>query len=139
MRRSKHFLLSTLLLLLVMIGTALKAESPQTSNPCGMGPSDWCPAAAGDACGKYRDLNACKNDPSCQGISYKGESVVACQDSPTGFSPNCPSVGCMSKCERLDKTRCETYAGSPWYACAWVEGRCWRGSDPQARLSKNPK
>jgi hypothetical protein len=125
-------------LLLCLAAGACGAEPAKSSNPCGLSPGDWCSAAPDDVCGKNKNLDACKRDARCQGIPYKGESVVACIDSPTGFSSNCPSVGCMSKCEGLDEPHCRAYSGTPWYACAWTDGHCWRASDPRALPKKNP-
>jgi hypothetical protein len=65
--------------------------------PCGLSPSDWCPSPAGDPCGQHKDLSSCKADKRCKGMPYAGESVIACSDDGSGFSPNCPTVGCISR------------------------------------------
>jgi hypothetical protein len=71
--------------------------SAKPRNPCGMSPRDWCPSPPGDLCGKHKDVPSCKADPRCKGMPYRGESVVACEDDGSGFSPNCPTVGCISR------------------------------------------
>jgi hypothetical protein len=81
--------------LVVLLGCASTSASPK--NPCGMSPRDWCPSPAGDPCGKHKDVAACKADKRCRGMPYRGESVVACTDDGSGFSPNCPTVGCISR------------------------------------------
>jgi hypothetical protein len=71
--------------------------SAKPKNPCGLSPSDWCPSPAGDPCGKHKDVASCKADKRCKGMPYSGESAVACLDDGSGFSPNCPTVGCISR------------------------------------------
>jgi hypothetical protein len=66
------------------------------SSPCGTGPSDWCPAPAGDRCGRHRNVAECKADLACYGMPYRGESVVRCSVDARGFASNCPTVGCSS-------------------------------------------
>ena len=66
------------------------------SLPCGMSPRDWCPAPAGDPCGRHRTAADCRADAACYGMPYQGESVVACQLDARGFASNCPTVGCTS-------------------------------------------
>jgi len=63
---------------------------------CGMSPQDWCPAPVNDPCGKHKSVSACRSDPACFGLPYKGESIIACQMDKRGFSNNCPTVGCTS-------------------------------------------
>jgi hypothetical protein len=65
--------------------------------PCGFGPGDWCPAPAGDLCGRHRTAAECKADKACYGMEYRGESVVACRFDDRGFASNCPTVGCTSQ------------------------------------------
>src|SRR5260370_29021181 len=74
------------------------APAPAAAQPraCGMNPSDWCPAPAGDPCGRHRNVAACRADPACNGMRYEGESVVACQVDGRGFASNWPTVGCSS-------------------------------------------
>jgi len=64
---------------------------------CGMSTDDWCPAPSGDACGRHKDVAACKADPKCKGMRYRGESFAPCKDDGSGFTPNCPTVGCISR------------------------------------------
>ena len=77
--------------------SASSVTTTATPNPfCGMSPSDWCPAPAGDPCGAHRDVASCRADERCVGMRYRGESVVACMFDARGFATNCPTVGCMS-------------------------------------------
>lgn len=64
---------------------------------CGTKTDDWCAAPAGDACGVHKNVAACKADKKCKGMRYTGESLVACKDDGTGFTSNCPTVGCISR------------------------------------------
>ena len=63
---------------------------------CGFGIKDWCLAPPGDACGRHRNVAACRADPACYGMPYRGESVVPCIYDQRGFASNCPTVGCTS-------------------------------------------
>jgi hypothetical protein len=72
------------------------ADVPGRTLACGMNISDWCPAPPGDPCGRHRDTAACKADPACYGMPYRGESFVPCVLDQRGFSSNCPTVGCTS-------------------------------------------
>jgi hypothetical protein len=86
---------STLLIaasILVAASANIWAQTP----PCGMGISDWCSAPPNDPCGAHRNSVACKADPRCYGMPYRGESVVPCILDPRGFASNCPTVGCTS-------------------------------------------
>lgn len=85
--------LAALALVLGSAGT-LAAESPPVS--CGLSPSDWCALPVGDPCGEHKDAEACKADPHCSGMPYRGESVIACIFDARGFATNCPTVGCIS-------------------------------------------
>jgi hypothetical protein len=78
---------------LIVVVFLLMAAPAAASNPCGIAPGDWCQAPAGDPCGRHRDAAACRADPACYGMPYRGESVIACLPDPRGFSPNCPTVG----------------------------------------------
>jgi hypothetical protein len=80
-------------ILSLTIGAGAAADGGEL---CGLGPSDWCPAPAGDPCGRHLDEAACRADPVCFGMPYRGESVVACLWDERGFAPNCPAVGCTS-------------------------------------------
>jgi len=79
-------------LLVASLPSLAGAQSP----PCGFSPNDWCPAAAGDPCGRHRTVATCRADPACYGLPYRGESVVACIPDDRGFASNCPTVGCIS-------------------------------------------
>jgi len=84
---------------LLGLAVLLAASAPaaaQQRQPCGINPNDWCPAPAGDPCGRHRNVAACRADPACFGRRYEGESVVACQLDSRGFASNCPTVGCSS-------------------------------------------
>jgi len=84
--------LSLALPALAAAGASAFAQPPA----CGMSPNDWCPAPAGDPCGRHRNAAACRADPACYGMPYRGESVVACILDERGFASNCPTVGCTS-------------------------------------------
>jgi hypothetical protein len=77
--------------------TGSHAPSPMAQRPCGLSPSDWCAAGKNDPCGVHKDAAACKADPACYGLPYRGESVVACRFDARGFGLNCPTVGCTSR------------------------------------------
>jgi hypothetical protein len=83
------------LLAAMFIVTGAAGASAQRST-CGMGISDWCPAPPGDPCGRHRNTAACRADPKCYGMAYRGESVVPCILDERGFASNCPTVGCTS-------------------------------------------
>lgn len=83
-------------LFLAVCGCKSSAPSGPVDPSCGMSTSDWCPAPAGDPCGAHKNVDACKADPKCVGMPYRGESVVACQYDERGFGTNCPTVGCKS-------------------------------------------
>lgn len=65
--------------------------------PCGLSPTDRCPAPPGDLCGVHRTEASCRTDPQCAGQRYRGESVVACRPDGRGFWSNCPAVDCLSR------------------------------------------
>ncbi|HLX06559.1 MAG TPA: hypothetical protein VKY89_01715 [Thermoanaerobaculia bacterium] len=81
---------------LAALATLGLAPGP-VSRPCGFRPDDWCPAPAGDACGRHHAEGACRDDPGCRGLPYRGESVVACIPDAQGFWSNCPAVGCIAR------------------------------------------
>jgi hypothetical protein len=83
---------------LTAVSTLALAAAPlhAQSSFCGMGLRDWCPAPAGDPCGRHRNTAACRADPQCFGMTYRGESVVPCILDARGFASNCPTVGCTS-------------------------------------------
>jgi hypothetical protein len=84
--------------IVLMIGAFLLAGSSSRAqdHPCGTRTSDWCPAPAGDPCGRHRNTAECKADAACYGMRYRGESVIACILDARGFASNCPTVGCTS-------------------------------------------
>ena len=95
------FYLSLALTTLATTGCAVAAESngatvSQQQAVCGLKPDDWCPAPAGDPCGRHHNVATCRADSSCYGMPYKGESLTACTIDSRGFSSNCPTVGCTS-------------------------------------------
>src|SRR5438067_3851568 len=82
----------------VLVLLAANTAAGQPSNlPCGFSPKDWCPSPAGDPCGRHRSQQECRADPACEGMRYRGESVVACMQDEHGFWINCPAVGCISR------------------------------------------
>lgn len=86
------------------------AERAASAN-CGSSPSDWCASPAGDPCGAHHNAGACSGDPHCEGRPYTGESFVACQLDARCFATNCPTVGCLKRCEELSAAACR--AASP--------------------------
>jgi hypothetical protein len=86
----------SLLALAALTTAAAPAPAAEQRRPCGMNSSDWCPAPPGDACGRHRNVAACRADPACYGMRYEGESLVACIIDQRGFASNCPTVGCTS-------------------------------------------
>lgn len=97
-------------------------DTPRPVHPriaCGFSPGDWCPAAAGDPCGAHTDKASCQADARCEGVRYQGESMVACQWDDRCFAGNCPTVGCVSRCEGLDEAGCVANKDR----CGW-EGAC---------------
>ena len=90
------------LLLLPVLGCAA-SPAPAEKDPapaeraCGLSTDDWCPSPEDDACGRHTDEAACRADPACMGMPYRGESFVACQPDGAGFWSNCPAVGCITR------------------------------------------
>ncbi len=85
---------------LVSFCACVHAQSPPREKPpatCGLDPSDWCPSPAGDRCGEHHDEDACRADARCEGMPYRGESLVACKPDGKGFWSNCPAVGCVTR------------------------------------------
>jgi hypothetical protein len=64
---------------------------------CGASFQDWCPSPPGDPCGEHKNKASCQLDARCNGMHYRGESVVACKYNERGFATNCPTVGCISR------------------------------------------
>lgn len=89
---------------------------------CGNRPSDWCASPSSDPCRVHHDASACSGDPRCEGRPYSGESVVACQLDARCFAANCPTVGCVQRCEELSVAACR--AAAP--RCSVEGARCVR-------------
>ncbi|OAF11568.1 hypothetical protein AXW67_22395 [Bradyrhizobium neotropicale] len=83
-----------MLVALMLVAVLALAQTPPQI--CGTAPNDWCAAPPGDPCGHHRNVVACRADPACYGIPYRGESVLACRLDARGFALNCPTVGCTS-------------------------------------------
>ncbi len=64
---------------------------------CGTSIEDWCPSYRGDPCNRHKTAAACKADPKCYGMPYRGVSFVPCFLDERGFASNCPTVGCTSR------------------------------------------
>ncbi|HZM50391.1 MAG TPA: hypothetical protein VFE68_07875 [Vicinamibacteria bacterium] len=63
---------------------------------CGRHSNDWCAAPAGDPCGAHKTVDACRADPACTGMKYRGEGPE-CKTDERGFGIGCPTVGCISR------------------------------------------
>jgi hypothetical protein len=74
---------------IVSVGAAQDRE-------CGTLPGDWCPAPAGDPCGRHKNASECRGDFDCNGVPFRGPTKIACLTDRRGFSLNCPTVGCRS-------------------------------------------
>jgi len=86
------------LLILILASLALPSEGQANGRrPCGMALGDWCAADRGDPCNRHKNTAACKADPKCFGMPYRGESLIACVFDERGFASNCPTVGCTSR------------------------------------------
>ncbi len=94
-----------------------------SASNCGLSPQDWCSSAPGDPCGKHKAKKTCEDDLQCEALGYRGESVVACMKDGRGFARNCPTVGCRSRFELLQKSDCEFYA-TEYGISKWENGRC---------------
>ena len=73
--------------LFILVGNANPAAGQR--NPRGLSPRDWC--------GRHANERECRADPACEGMRYRGESVVSCMPDGRGFWSNCPAVGCISR------------------------------------------
>lgn len=98
------------------------AAERAAADDCGNGPGDWCASPPRDACGEHRNAGACSGDPHCEGRPYTGESFVACQLDARCFATNCPTVGCVRRCEELTPAACR--ANAP--RCSVVGSTCVR-------------
>jgi len=84
----------------IVLTLAAAATGPAAADaPCGLLPSDWCPAPPGDPCGAHADEASCRANARCAGLLYRGESLVACVPDGHGFWRNCPAVGCVSRAD----------------------------------------
>ena len=120
-------LLLVLLLSLLFAAHVARADVPEAAHSfpfCQMNPQGWCPSANWDRCGRHSDTPSCKADPDCQGLPYRGESVVACLSDGKGFATNCPSVGCANRCIGLDSAQCRQYQAPPYSLCRWLGDHC---------------
>jgi hypothetical protein len=84
-------------MVLIVIALGTLANAAEFSLPCGLNPKDWCASPSDDPCGRHKNERECRADPSCKGMKYRGESVVACEADERGFWRNCPAVGCISR------------------------------------------
>lgn len=82
--------------LAALLMVALVCGASPAAGQCGISIRDWCASSPGDPCGRHPNERACRADPGCVGIKYRGESVVACLPDGRGFWTNCPAVGCVS-------------------------------------------
>jgi hypothetical protein len=93
---STSLLLLAFAALMAMPAFAVAQPVHRPRPTCGLRPQEWCSPPPGDPCGRHRNAAACRADPACYGMRYRGESVVACQVDERGFGINCPTVGCTS-------------------------------------------
>ena len=107
--RPRRLLPSAILLMtlaMVEIAVAHGGAAAETApNVCGLSPTDWCHTPAAASCGRHPNEEACRADPRCAGLPYRGESVVACSPDGHGFWINCPAVGCISRSSGVARTR----------------------------------
>lgn len=89
---------------------------------CGSSTNDWCAAPAQDPCGEHHDTRSCRSDSRCEGIPYSGEAAANCTLDVRCFASNCPTVGCVSRCETLREQTCEGHG----YRCSWDGAMCER-------------
>ena len=75
----------------------LPAPAFAVDGNCGFRHDDWCTSEADGACGRHMTTAACRADPTCSGMEYRGESVVACNWDENGYADNCPTVGCLDR------------------------------------------
>lgn len=59
----------------LLLAAGVLAPARAATGPCG-NPTDWCPTPPGASCGRHRTEAACRADPGCAGLPYRGESVV---------------------------------------------------------------
>ena len=101
---------------------ASNAPHDAHASDCGTSTDDWCAAPAGDPCGEHHDTESCRADVRCEAMPYRGESLVACATDARCFASNCPTVGCLSRCETLGEQPCEAHG----YRCRWNGAQCER-------------
>ena len=82
---------------LIAVTLALPAPAIALDDACGYRPDDWCTTEKDGACGRHETAAACRADPACKGMEYRGESVVACNWDGNGYADNCPTVGCLDR------------------------------------------
>jgi hypothetical protein len=88
---------STLLIIVLVLLVLLSEGQADSRRLCGTAIGDWCPSYRGDPCGRHKNTAACKADPKCYGMPYRGVSFIPCFLDKRGFASNCPTVGCTSK------------------------------------------
>jgi hypothetical protein len=88
-----------IMLRVALIATVLLLPAPAfaADENCGYSPNDWCTSEKDGACGRHMTVEACRADPACKGMEYRGESVVACNWDENGYADNCPTVGCLDR------------------------------------------
>src|SRR5262245_15390684 len=91
-----------------LLATGCRKPSARSDPYCGQRTDDWCPSPPDDPCGAHHDTASCVSDARCEGRVYSGESMVACVVDARCFASNCPTVGCLSRCETLDAAHCAT-------------------------------
>jgi hypothetical protein len=76
--------------------SAAVAAGAQPDPGCGRHAGDWCAPPPGDPCGAHKTVASCRADASCTGRKFRGEGPE-CKFDESGFSTNCPTVGCISR------------------------------------------
>ena len=68
------------MLRILLVAAPLKLPAPAfaVDDNCGYSPDDWCTAETDGPYGCHVTADACRADPACRGMEYRGESVVAC-------------------------------------------------------------
>ena len=105
---------------LALVGCASHpAASEETQVDQCLTSRDGCSGRVKDPCSAYKTKASCQNDKRCEGLPFVESALGECEFDDRCFSKVCPSVGCISTCELMDKesclkfsTRCELKGGA---------------------------